>query len=259
MCRGALRSGNAFARSSWYLSSNVRLGAASLLTTSAFDANVPDAVPTIGLVVGLGNPEPRYRRTRHNAGQLVVERLAERLSLRFASKYAGRFTQGRGPGGPVSLLIPTTYMNLSGQSVSPAVGSLHLDLAQVIVVHDELDLPFGTVRGKVGGGPGGHNGLRSIQTSLGNPGFGRIRLGIGRPPAEFRGDQAAWVLGGFGETDDDVEQMIVRGVEMVEFALASGLDAAIATFHASEPGARRRARQDGAAVNEANDHTSDGG
>ena len=199
----------------------------------------------VGLVVGLGNPEPRYRRTRHNAGQMVVERLAERLSLRFASKYAGRFAQGRGPGGPVSLLIPTTYMNLSGQSVSPAVGSLHLGLGQVVVIHDELDLPFGVVRGKIGGGPGGHNGLRSIQTGLGSPDFSRIRLGIGRPPAEFRGDQAAWVLGGFGEPDDDVERMISRAVEMVECALELGMDAAIATFHASEPGARRRARQEG--------------
>ncbi len=214
------------------------------MTTPSPGSAPTDDVRPVGLVVGLGNPEPRYRRTRHNAGQLVVETLAERLSLRFASKYAGRFAQGRGPGGPVSLLIPTTYMNLSGQSVGPAVGSLHLDLGQVIVVHDELDLPFGTVRGKVGGGHGGHNGLRSIQTGLGSPSFGRIRLGIGRPPAEFRGDQAAWVLSGFGEAAEDVDAMITRAVEMIECALENGFGAAIATFHASEPGARRRARRE---------------
>lgn len=204
--------------------------------------------PPIRLVVGLGNPGARYARTRHNVGQRVVERLAERLGVtRFASRYAGSYADTRGPSGPVALLIPTTYMNLSGDSVGPAAGSLRISRSQILVIHDELDLPFGTVRGKKGGGVAGHNGLRSLVTGTGGKDFGRIRLGIGRPPQEFRGSQADWVLGRFAEPDADVEALIDRGVAMTEAALADGLDAAIATFHASAPGSRasqRRERRD---------------
>lgn len=204
--------------------------------------------PRIALVVGLGNPEPRYRRTRHNAGQMVVEALAERLGLRFSSKYAGRFAQGRSAVAPIALLIPTTYMNLSGRSVGPAAGSLHLTPDRVLVVHDELDLPFGEVRGKLGGGHGGHNGLRSIQEGLGSADFPRVRLGIGRPPADFRGDQADWVLTGFAEPPADVDAMLARGLAMAECAVEEGIDTAIGRFHARPPGARRREREDGPAV-----------
>ena len=204
--------------------------------------------PPIRLVVGLGNPGARYARTRHNVGQRVVERLAERLGVtRFASKYAGSFADTRGPAGPVSLLVPTTYMNLSGDSVGPAAGALRLARPQVIVVHDELDLPFGAVRGKLGGGPGGHNGLRSIIRGLGGNDFARVRLGVGRPPADFRGSQADWVLARFAEADADVETMIDQGVAMTELSLAEGIEAAIARFPAAEPGSRasrRRERRD---------------
>ncbi len=212
------------------------------------------------LVVGLGNPGTRYARTRHNIGQVVVERLAERLGIRkMPAKYAGMFAETRGPGGPVGLLIPTTFMNLSGDSVSPAAGALRAAPAQILVVHDELDLPFGTVRGKVGGGAGGHNGLRSIIGRLGTQDFPRVRLGVGRPPADWRGDQADWVLSGFAEPQADVEAMIDRGVQMVEAALADGVDAAIARFHASQPGsraARRRGRT--AADDRVDDPAADG-
>ena len=206
------------------------------------DAPAEGALP-IRLVVGLGNPEPRYRTTRHNAGQMVVESLAERLGVRFGAKYAGRFAEARAPGGPVALLIPTTYMNLSGRSVGPARGSLHIETSQILVVHDELDLPFGSVRGKVGGGHGGHNGLRSIQADVGGGGFPRIRVGIGRPPDDFRGDDAAWVLAPFREAPSDVADVIGRARDMVDVALDIGIDGAIAQFHAREPGARRAERR----------------
>lgn len=195
-------------------------------------------------MVGLGNPGSRYARTRHNLGQVVVERLAERLGVRrYTSKYAGRFAEVGTPRGPVALLIPTTFMNLSGDSAGPAAGALHASREQVLVVHDELDLPFGVVRGKRGGGTGGHNGLRSLAQGLGGGDFLRVRLGIGRPPAVFRGDQADWVLTGFNEPAAQVSAMVDRGVEMVEAVLAEGMEGAIARFHAADPGARARARR----------------
>jgi PTH1 family peptidyl-tRNA hydrolase len=176
---------------------------------------------------------------------------------RWVSKYAGRFVEVRGPAGPLALLVPTTYMNLSGDAVGPAAGSLRAARGQVLVIHDDLDLPFGTVRGKVGGGSGGHNGLRSITQSLGGGDYLRVRIGIGRPPAEFRGDQADWVLMGFTEPADEVDAALTTALAMTEVALADGMEAAIARFHASEPGSRARERQqrradvDGAAPDDA--------
>jgi PTH1 family peptidyl-tRNA hydrolase len=211
----------------------------------------------VRLVVGLGNPEPRYARTRHNAGQLVVEELARRLGVtRFTPKYAGRFAEARGPAGPVALLIPTTYMNLSGQSVGPAAGALRIDRRQVLVVHDDLDLPFGVVRGKAGGGTAGHNGLKSIRDALGGGDFLRVRLGIGRPGPDFPGDEADWVLREFSEPREEVLTLLATGLAMVETVLAEGMEAAIARFHAREPGARaraRRARRDDAVASPGND------
>lgn len=173
-----------------------------------------------------------------------MERLADRLGAgRFRQRFAGRFAEAKGPDGPLALLVPTTYMNLSGDAVGPAAGSLKARPEQVLVVHDDLDLPFGVVRGKVGGGTGGHNGLRSITSRLGSGDYLRIRIGIGRPPAEFRGDQADWVLMAFSEPAGEVDDMLARALAMTETTLAEGIDAAIATFHASEPGARARERR----------------
>jgi peptidyl-tRNA hydrolase, PTH1 family len=201
--------------------------------------------PPVRLVVGLGNPEPRYARTRHNAGQIVVEELAKRLGLtRFRARYAGRFGETRGPAGPLGLLVPTTYMNLSGNSVGPAAGFLKAAPAQVLVVHDDLDLPFGAVRGKADGGTGGHNGLKSIRDALGGGGFPRVRLGIGRPGPGFRGDEADWVLHDFTEPREEVLAMLERGLAMAEAVLADGIDAAVARFHAAEPGSRARSRRE---------------
>jgi len=228
-------------------------------------ADAAAEAPPVRLVVGLGNPGPRYARTRHNAGQRVVEQLAARLSAtRFASRYAGQFAEARGPRGPLGLLVPITYMNDSGASVGPAAGTLHATPAQVLVVHDDIDLPFGKVRGKAGGGQGGHNGLRSIAQGLGGPGFLRVRLGVGRPGPGFRGDEADWVLCPFDEPEEQVDALLARGLEMTEAVLADGMDAAIARFHARPPGERARARaerraQAGAADtgNPADSHPSD--
>jgi len=195
------------------------------------------------MVVGLGNPGSRYSGTRHNAGQMVVEELARRLGAgRFAKRYAGLFAEARGPSGPLALLVPTTYMNDSGGSAGPAAGALHIGPDRVLVVHDEIDLPFGVVRGKVGGGHGGHNGLRSLVSGLGGADFARVRVGVGRPPADFRGDAAAWVLARFSEPEGAVTDLIGRAADFAELAVGAGMDAAIARFHAAAPGERARRR-----------------
>jgi PTH1 family peptidyl-tRNA hydrolase len=174
---------------------------------------------------------------------MVVEEVARRLGAgKAVTRYGGRLREARGPAGAVALLVPLTYMNDSGDAVGPAAGSLHAAPGQVLVVHDDLDLPFGAVRGKVGGGTGGHNGLRSVTRGLGGPGFARVRLGVGKPPAEFRGEGADWVLMRFTEPREDVQAMIGRGADMVEAVLADGMAAAVERFHASEPGARAAAR-----------------
>jgi peptidyl-tRNA hydrolase, PTH1 family len=206
-------------------------------------ADAAAEAPPVRLVVGLGNPGPRYARTRHNAGQRVVEDLAARLGAgRFASRYAGAFADARGPHGPLGLLVPITYMNDSGSSVGPAAGTLHAAPAQVLVVHDDIDLPFGTVRGKSGGGHGGHNGLRSIITGLGSADFLRVRVGVGRPGPDFRGDGADWVLRAFDEPPAEVEALLASALAMTEFVVADGMDEAVARFHARPAGERARAR-----------------
>lgn len=195
-------------------------------------------------MVGLGNPGPRYAPTRHNVGQRVAEALAARMGAgRFGSRYAGRFAEARGPRGPLAILVPTTFMNDSGDSAGPAAGALRARPEEVLVIHDEIDLPFGTVRGKVGGGHGGHNGLRSLVRGLGGGDFSRVRVGVGRPPREFGGDEAAWVLARFSEGEAEVQALIGRALEMTEVALAEGMPAAIARFHAAEPGTRARERR----------------
>ena len=141
--------------------------------------------PVDWLIVGLGNPGSEYAGTPHNVGFAVAEKLAARWGLPKAkSKYAGLLTQGRaGPGGPrVALLLPQTYMNDAGGSVGPARGALKLPLERVLVLHDEIDLPFGEIRTRVGGGLAGHNGLKSLKSALGGTDFARVRIGVGRPP-----------------------------------------------------------------------------
>jgi len=213
----------------------------------------PDA--EIRLIVGLGNPGPKYARTRHNVGWMVLDALAARLDAgRPATKFAGVWRDARGPHGPIALLAPQTFMNESGRSVGPAAGSLHLVPSQILVLHDEIDIPFGDVRGKHGGGSGGHNGLRSIEQGIGARDFSRIRIGVGRQSADFRGDEAAWVLANFSEPAADVESLIAAAVAMAETVLTDGITAAIARHHARPPGASARAR----AARREGDSTGDG-
>jgi PTH1 family peptidyl-tRNA hydrolase len=155
------------------------------------------------LIVGLGNPGKKYERNRHNVGFMTADRVRDDAGLpAWKEKFSGVFSRGAAFGGDVMLLKPTTFMNVSGDSVQPAAAFAKVDPDRIVVVHDELDLPFGDVRIKVGGGHAGHNGLRSIIERLGTPEFIRVRVGVGRPPAGFRGEVADYVLSNF----DAVEQ-----------------------------------------------------
>jgi PTH1 family peptidyl-tRNA hydrolase len=177
------------------------------------------AGPVDWLVVGLGNPGAKYAGTRHNVGFDVADALARRWDLPKAkSKYAGLLTAGRtGPGGPrVAVLLPQTYMNEAGRSVGPARGAYHLDPDRVLVVHDEIDLPFGEIRTRLGGGLAGHNGLKSLRTGLGTADFARVRVGVGRPDTTDPDLVAAYVLGGFREPRADVADLVDRAVSAAE-------------------------------------------
>jgi len=185
------------------------------------------------LVVGLGNPGKKYERNRHNVGFMVVERLARSHGMPdFKEKFSAVWTKGElaGRGGrhPVALLEPQTFMNLSGDSVQPAAAFLKVDPSHVIVVHDELDLPWKDVRLKVGGGHAGHNGLRSIMQRLGTPEFVRVRVGIGRPPPGFRGDVADFVLADFDAMErSELPDVVDRAALAIEKVVADGISAAM--------------------------------
>ena len=153
-------------------------------------------------MVGLGNPGDRYARTRHNVGFEVAALAAERWGLPKAKKrWAGLYTDGRtGPGGPrVGVLLPQTYMNDSGKSVSPARGELGVDLDHVVVVHDEIDLPFGRVEARLGGGD-----------------FRRVRVGVGRPDTTDPEIVSAHVLGRFSEPEDEVRELVERAADELD-------------------------------------------
>jgi PTH1 family peptidyl-tRNA hydrolase len=176
------------------------------------------------LIVGLGNPGSRYAGTRHNVGFEVASLLASRWDLpRGKDKFRGRFTEGRAfPGGPrVAILLPQTYMNDSGSAVGPARGALGVDLDRVLVIHDEIDLPFGRIESRIGGGLAGHNGLKSLKQGLGSPDFRRIRVGVGRPDTSDPEIVSAHVLGKFTEPVDDVRDLIERAASEAERVVTS--------------------------------------
>ena len=153
------------------------------------------------LIVGLGNPGREYASHRHNVGFMAVDELARRVKADpFRDKFSGEWARAEIAGEPAILLKPQTFMNESGRSVQPAMAFFKIAPADLVVLHDELDIPFGEVRLKVGGGHAGHNGLRSIMAGAGGE-FGRVRLGIGRPPPGFRGEVASFVLSGFDTTE----------------------------------------------------------
>jgi peptidyl-tRNA hydrolase, PTH1 family len=182
------------------------------------------------LVVGLGNPGREYARNRHNAGWLVVDELARRHDGSWRSKFSGQLAEIRLDGHKLALLKPETFMNESGTSVGAAARFYKLDPEAVLVVHDEGDFDLGRLQLRIGGGSGGHNGLRSIAQHLKTQDFMRLRVGVGRPE---RGDPrplADYVLANF-EPHDDVEAIVARAADAVETLVTSGLDEAQRRFN----------------------------
>lgn len=187
------------------------------------------------LLVGLGNPGARYAGNRHNVGFLVVDELAGRVGGRFKRHKTGAdVLEGRlgapGAAARVALVKPHSYMNLSGGPVAAAARFFGVPADRVVVVHDELDLDYGVVRLKLGGGDNGHNGLRSITKSLGTPDYLRARFGVGRPPG--RTDPAQYVLKDFASTERrELALHLDTCADAVEALVASGLTAAQNSFH----------------------------
>jgi PTH1 family peptidyl-tRNA hydrolase len=181
--------------------------------------------PADWLIVGLGNPGSEYAGTRHNVGFEVAQALISRWGLpKPKSKYRGLLTEGRtGPGGPrVAVLMPQTYMNEAGRSVGPARGAFRVGLDHVLVLHDEIDLPFGRLQVRTGGGVAGHNGLKSVRDGLGSPDFRRIRVGVGRPPTTDPERVSAYVLGRFREPKAEVQALIDSAADAAERLVIEG-------------------------------------
>ena len=187
------------------------------------------------LVVGLGNPGPTYAGNRHNVGAMVVDLLASRVGGRFkAHKGRADVVEGRLVGARVVLAKPKSYMNESGGPASSVAGFFKVPPQQIVVVHDELDIPYGALRLKRGGGDNGHNGLRSIRSSLGTGDWLRVRVGIGRPPG--RQDPADFVLRDFSPAErKDLDFHVDRAADSVEALITDGLEAAQNRFHADLP------------------------
>lgn len=184
------------------------------------------------LIAGLGNPGPEYAGNRHNAGFMVVDVLAERIGARFrAHKGRAEAAVGRLADRQVVLVKPRSFMNLSGGPVATVRDFYKVPLERVVVVHDELDLDFGVLRVKRGGGAGGHNGLRSLTRSLGGPDYLRVRFGIGRPPGRM--DPAAYVLRDFSAAERaDLGVELERAADAVESLMRHGLTATQNEIHA---------------------------
>lgn len=187
------------------------------------------------LVVGLGNPGPDYSHNRHNIGQMVLDELASRLGGTFkAHKARAQVLEARlGIGGPELVLAkPLTYMNLSGGPTAGLARFFDIPAANVIAVHDELDIPFNEVRLKLGGGEGGHNGLRDISKALGTKDYHRVRVGVGRPPGRM--DAATFVLKDFAAAEKkDLPFLISEAADAVEALITDGLQATQQKFHSS--------------------------
>lgn len=182
------------------------------------------------ILAGLGNPGPKYQWTRHNAGFLFLDRIAHLEGLSIDRKqFNGMTGQWERSSKRLILLKPQTYMNLSGRSIMPALQFYKLKPEQLIVVHDEIDLPLGTARLKQGGGHGGQNGLRSIMEMLGRGDFLRLRIGIGRPA---HGDVSNYVLGNFTPPEMEIFARVLDGaLDMLETALDEGVPKAMSLFN----------------------------
>jgi PTH1 family peptidyl-tRNA hydrolase len=186
------------------------------------------------LVVGLGNPGKEYARNRHNVGFMVADLLASRVGAKFGRSKRGHAEMAEGRlrlGGPKLVLVkPLTFMNLSGAPVSSLAQFFKVPVENVIAVHDELDVPFGQVRAKRGGGEGGHNGLRSMSKSLATKEYARVRVGIGRPPG--RQDPADYVLSDFsGSERKELDFLVDRAADVVEAIVLEGVEWAQNKYH----------------------------
>jgi peptidyl-tRNA hydrolase, PTH1 family len=183
------------------------------------------------LIAGLGNPGPEYAGNRHNAGFMVVDLLAERMGARFKrDRSRAAVAAGRLAGFPVTLAKPLPFMNLSGRPVAALRSFYKIPPERIVVVHDELDLPFGTLRLKQGGGDNGHNGLRSVTAALGTRDYFRVRVGIGRPPGRM--DAADYVLHDFLAAERKLlPEVLERSADATEALLRRGLAAAQNEFH----------------------------
>lgn len=184
------------------------------------------------LIVGLGNPGSEYERTRHNAGFMVADVLAGRVGGRFTvhKKSGADLLEARLDGRKVLLAKPRSFMNVSGRPVAALARFFSVPPTEVIVVHDELDLPFGSIRLKRGGGEGGHNGLRSISSALTTKDYVRVRFGIGRPPG--RQDPADYVLKPFAAIErKELPVIVEQAADAVELLLGVGLEAAQNQLH----------------------------
>lgn len=186
------------------------------------------------LVVGLGNPGPEYVGNRHNAGFMVLDELAARAGGRFkAHRSRSEVLEGRLAGVPAVLAKPLSFMNLSGGPVKALADFYKVDPARVIVVHDELDIPYGALRAKLGGGDNGHNGLKSITKSLATKDYLRVRFGIGRPPGRM--DAATYVLRDFATAErKDLGFLVDRAADVVESLIRVGLEPTQNAFHAGD-------------------------
>ena len=186
------------------------------------------------LIVGLGNPGREYAGTRHNVGFAVADILAQRWDLPTPKqRFRGRIAEGRLRAAPaigaprpprVAVLWPQTYMNEVGRSVGPARGSYKLALDRLLVIHDEIDLPFGEIRTRMGGGLAGHNGLKSLKRELGSPDFWRVRVGVGRPDSTDPEIVSAHVLSRFREPAADVQEVVERAADETERLLTQDPD-----------------------------------
>jgi peptidyl-tRNA hydrolase, PTH1 family len=193
------------------------------------------------LVAGLGNPGPQYAGNRHNAGFMVAELLAARIGSGFrrdrsrTQAASGRLGSVRQAGPRVIIAKPMSFMNLAGPPLAALGGFYKIPPDQTVVVHDDLDLPFGAIRLKLGGGDGGHNGLRSVTRALGTRDYFRVRVGIGRPPG--RQDPANFVLTDFTAAErKELPLVIERATDAVETLLRLGLSAAQNEYHPAAPG-----------------------
>ena len=194
------------------------------------DPEATDPSSGVWLVVGLGNPGPDYAGTRHNVGYLVTDELARRMGSPFrahkssrAEVVEGRLTPPGQPGPRVVLARPRCYMNESGGAVKALASFYKVPVDRIVAIHDELDIPFGTLRVKLGGGDNGHNGLRSLRSSLGTGEFYRVRAGVGRPPG--RQDPADFVLSNYSAAErKELVFQVDRAADAVESLLSVGLE-----------------------------------